>query len=190
MLKKIDDTHVSNVATIVNKIYMQRHKLKMIWFAINKEEDERTDLASRDGDRDDGTDEGREETKEEELTEEQKYELEQKELQRKTRLRELARMRTEQLEGYIDRLNLDSKSKTRLMNPVRATRDFRVTSKLENFFHIIICDLPKELAEALLKKPTGKISQKKMQELIDRDAERDRIYFDYLRTQVNRRHQN
>ena len=34
-VKKIDDTQMSNIVDLVNKIYIKRHKLKMIWFLIN-----------------------------------------------------------------------------------------------------------------------------------------------------------
>ena len=35
-VKKIDDDQMENITELVNKIYMQRHKLKMIWFLINR----------------------------------------------------------------------------------------------------------------------------------------------------------
>lgn len=35
-VKKIDDNQMENITDLVNKIYMQRHKLKMIWFLINR----------------------------------------------------------------------------------------------------------------------------------------------------------
>lgn len=35
-VKKIEDVQLENITELVNKIYIQRHKLKMIWFMINR----------------------------------------------------------------------------------------------------------------------------------------------------------
>ena len=35
-VKKIEDVQMENITELVNKIYIQRHKLKMIWFMINR----------------------------------------------------------------------------------------------------------------------------------------------------------
>ena len=35
-VKKIEDGQMENITELVNKIYIQRHKLKMIWFMINR----------------------------------------------------------------------------------------------------------------------------------------------------------
>lgn len=35
-VKKIEDVQMENITELVNRIYIQRHKLKMIWFMINR----------------------------------------------------------------------------------------------------------------------------------------------------------
>ena len=35
-VKKIEDVQMENITELVNKIFIQRHKLKMIWFMINR----------------------------------------------------------------------------------------------------------------------------------------------------------
>jgi len=37
LVKKIDEEQVENMTELVNKIFILRHKLRMIWFLINKE---------------------------------------------------------------------------------------------------------------------------------------------------------
>ena len=55
---------MENITELVNKIYLKRHKLKMLWFSINKQQQQEL-MSARSGS-------GNEETKDEdeELTEE------------------------------------------------------------------------------------------------------------------------
>ena len=56
MLKKvktIEDFQMDNIIDLVNKIYIQRHKLKMIWFMINKTVEKAKELEDEDDDHDD-----------------------------------------------------------------------------------------------------------------------------------------
>ena len=39
-VKKIDENQLSNISEVVNKIFILRHKLRMLWWSINKDENE------------------------------------------------------------------------------------------------------------------------------------------------------
>ena len=75
-VKKIEDGQMENITELVNKIYIQRHKLKMIWFMINRtvEQAKEKGIANEDE-----QEESKEEESEKELTEEQKLKLEMEE---------------------------------------------------------------------------------------------------------------
>ena len=75
---------MENITELVNKIYLKRHKLKMLWFSINKQQQQEL-MSARSGS-------GNEETKDEdeELTEEQRSEIALDE-KNKIKWRELAR---------------------------------------------------------------------------------------------------
>ena len=99
------------------------------------------------------------------------------------RLRELARVRTETLEVLIEKLTTDSKTKELIMEPVNMIRDKEnCSAKLANFIHFVAFDMPRDLARHLIERSTKRGSHKKIQEAIEREKEKQRIYFDFLRT--------
>ena len=101
-------------------------------------------------------------------------------------MRELARARTETLEGYIDRLTTDAKMKEQFMKPIRVVREHSVSCKSESFFHFVVFDMPKDLTKHLIEKATNKKQMKKLNETIQREREQNETYFAFLRSQ-NRR---
>ena len=38
LVKKLDDKHVENIREILNKVFIMRHKVRMLWFNVNKDE--------------------------------------------------------------------------------------------------------------------------------------------------------
>lgn len=38
MVKKLDDKQVENIREILNKIFIMRHKVRMLWFKVNADE--------------------------------------------------------------------------------------------------------------------------------------------------------
>ena len=80
----------------------------------------------------------------------------------------------------IDKLTPDAKMKELIMKPVKVTRDNRVTSASENFFHFVVFDMPKELTRHLIEKSTRKGGHKKIAEVMENEREKDRIYFEKL----------
>lgn len=73
------------------------------------------------------------------------------------------------------------------MKPVRVTRETKVTSASENFFHFIVFDMPRDLTRHLIEKSTRKGGHKKIAEVVDHEREKDRIYYDALKTSAVRR---
>ena len=137
------------------------------------------------GEDEDEQEESKEES-EKELTEEEKLQLEMEE-QKKLKWRVLAKRRTEDLEHLIEKLTPDAKIKESIMKPVKVTRENQVTSASENFFHFIVFDMPRDLTRHLIEKSTRKGGHKKIAEEVDREREKDRIYYDALRTSSVRR---
>ena len=86
----------------------------------------------------------------------------------------MAKQRTENIELLIEKLTPDAKIKELIMKPVRATRDHRVTSASENFFHFVVFDMPKELTRHLIEKSTRKGGHKKIADAINLEREKDR----------------
>jgi hypothetical protein len=39
LVKKIDEEHIDNLTELVNKIFISRHKLRMIYFLMSREAD-------------------------------------------------------------------------------------------------------------------------------------------------------
>jgi len=65
-VKKIDDDQMENITELVNRIYIQRHKLRMIWFLINRKIQQASNLLAdggSGGDHEPEEDEDEEETK-------------------------------------------------------------------------------------------------------------------------------
>ena len=73
------------------------------------------------------------------------------------------------------------------MKSVKVTRENQVTSASDNFFHFIVFDMPRDLTRHLIEKSTRKGGHKKIAEEVDREREKDRIYYDALRTSSVRR---
>ena len=81
------------------------------------------------------------------------------------------------------------------MRPIRATRDFKCSSSSAKWLHCITYDFPVkeskniDLAKHLIERHTQprKAVGKKIQELLDREGERDQLYYDYLKTNKIRR---
>ena len=38
LVKKLDDKHVENIRDVLNKVFIMRHKVRMLWFNVNKDE--------------------------------------------------------------------------------------------------------------------------------------------------------
>ena len=38
LVKKLDDKQVENIREILNKVFIMRHKVRMLWFNVNKDE--------------------------------------------------------------------------------------------------------------------------------------------------------
>ena len=38
LVKKLDDKHVENIREVLNKVFIMRHKVRMLWFNVNKDE--------------------------------------------------------------------------------------------------------------------------------------------------------
>ena len=78
------------------------------------------------------------------------------------------------------------------MKPVKATRDHRVTSASENFFHFVVFDMPKELTRHLIEKSTRKGGHKKIADAInlerEKDRDKDRLYSEGLRSSGYKRY--
>ena len=36
-VKKLDDTQLGNLAEVVNRVFIMRHKVRQLWFDINKQ---------------------------------------------------------------------------------------------------------------------------------------------------------
>ena len=169
---------MDNIGELVNKIYIQRHKLKMIWFMINRKIKKADEVRAENGEN--------EETKEDEdddgqMTEEKQAKLQEIE-ENKQKWRQIARARTENLEMYIERLTSDKKVQEALMKPIKATKDHAVTSTSANFFHFIVFDMPRDLTRSLIEKSTRKGGHKKIAEIVQREKERDQSYYDSLKS--------
>ena len=79
LVKKLDDKQVENMRDILNKIFIMRHKVRMLWFKINAD-DAQIEEKEQEEDED-----------EEEIPEEVKQAKVDKKLEYKEKLRKLAR---------------------------------------------------------------------------------------------------
>ena len=68
------------------------------------------------------------------------------------------------------------------MNPIKETRDRTVAPNSEFFYHSIKYDTPTPLIKHIIEKTVSrKNATKKIQELIEKDANDDKNYFDMIR---------
>ena len=96
----------------------------------------------------------------------------------------MARQRTEILDQCLDKLTNDSRIKEHLMRPVVSTRDRKVMSSSESFFHFIVDDMPKDLTRRLIERSTRrKNAHKNIAEFLDTASNADRLYSEMLEAQ-------
>jgi len=55
LVKKVDEEQIENLMEMIYKIVIMRHKIKMIWFLINKNEKDELLEDSKEEDREDTT---------------------------------------------------------------------------------------------------------------------------------------
>ena len=93
----------------------------------------------------------------------------------------MARQRTEILDQCLDKLTNDSRIKEHLMRPVVSTRDRKVMSSSESFFHFIVDDMPKDLTRRLIERSTRrKNAHKNIAEFLETASNAERIYSEML----------
>ena len=163
LAQKIDPANIEKAAILITKIFLLRHKVKMIWFSINCFEGD--DVENSEFLKGDENDEARREAQ----------------LQRKIKLRELAKQRTETLDLFIEKLTTDAKQKEFLMAPVRVVQERRMPRLSANFYHRVVTEMPKDFVKhVIIDRLTKKAVIKKIEEILERDQSQAQIFKDFL----------
>ena len=74
-----------------------------------------------------------------------------------------------------------------MLEPINAAREMVVSPASEVCLHFVVRSIPELLIRHLFDRQTKKGAAKKIQELLEREAEKDKIYFDGLKAYANRK---